>query len=94
MEPEQYRILNYLDSPLKILLWSRNELLSYGVPFLVGVCSSQTLLGFSISVLNFMILKRAKRGVLEWWDGFLYWHLPRGRLFAGFPPSYARHLVG
>lgn len=94
MNTDNHIILNYLDSPLKIILWSRGELLSYITPFLIGLCFSQTILGLTISLINFAIYKRIKRGFLEWWDGAIYWYFPRGHLFYGFPPSYIRQMVG
>lgn len=50
-------ILNHVDSPLKILIWTRGELAMFLCPALLGMLSSKLILGFVISFLNYKLFK-------------------------------------
>jgi type IV conjugative transfer system protein TraL len=94
MNYENHVILNHLDSPLKILLWNKSEILGYVAPFVIGICCSQTILGFCVSLLNFYCYKKAKTGIFEYFYGAIYWNMPNIALFKGCPPSFIKMYVG
>lgn len=88
-------ILGYLDSPLKILYWTKGEILMVLGPFFVSVFLDAFLFGITASFLNVMVIKNYKKrfgkGQLQ---AVLYWYLPPTPRLAGLPLSYIREFLG
>ena len=91
----QHVILGHLDSPLKILLWTKGEILIVLGPFFVSVLLDTFLLGLTACLINVTGIKTYKKhfgkGKLM---AVLYWFLPSNQKLKGLPPSYLRELVG
>lgn len=92
----QHVILNHVDSPLKILIWTKGELLLFILPALTGLLLGQIILGFLVSAFNYKLFGIYKRhfgkGQLQ---AVCYWFLPHmPKQFPGFPPSYIREYQG
>lgn len=77
MHEEHYRLLQYLDKPLRLAFWTLDEAFCIFVPLLSGIFFDEYLLGI-VSALSFYTLlwqvKRAmKKSDMKTW---LYWYLP------------------
>lgn len=89
-------ILNTVDAPLKILIWTKGEIGMFLLPAILGLMFRQTVVGLMVSVLNYRLYKvyQARFGK----DQFLavcYWFLPLARKkFPAAPPSYVREYIG
>jgi type IV conjugative transfer system protein TraL len=87
-------ILNYVDTPLKILFWTVPELFMLFVPCFIGLLISQLMLGIVISLLYSWLTKvyqrRFGKGQLQ---AVFYWFLPNPQ-FKRLPPSFIREYVG
>lgn len=86
-------VLNHIDSPLKILFWTRGELMTFLVPFFGGLLLDSFLIGTVISFGASWVLARSRD------------HLGKGQLqaicyFYGLkqmkasPPSFIREFIG
>ena len=88
-------ILNYLDSAVKILFWTKGELLLILGPFFFGIFFDAFALGIVTSAINFYGIrtyqKRFGKGLLE---AAMYWYLPPFNKLKCFPPSYIREYTG
>ena len=58
MSMQRHVILNYVDSPLKILFWTMPELLMLVVPCFIGLIIDQVTLCLIISIFNFWVSKK------------------------------------
>ena len=54
-------ILSYLDSPLKILFWTKGEILMVLGPFFVSVFLDAFLFGITASFINVIVIKNYKK---------------------------------
>lgn len=54
-------ILNYVDSPIKILFWTKGELTLFLGPFFVGVFSDEFVCGLIVSCLNALVVRQYKK---------------------------------
>mgnify|MGYP000031080819 FL=1 len=91
----QHTILSHLDSPFKILLWTKGEILIVLGPFFVSVLLDTFLLGLAAGLINVTGIKTYKKhfgkGQLM---AVLYWYLPPNQKLFGLPRSYIRLFVG
>lgn len=88
-------ILNYVDTPLKILFWTMPELLLIITPWFVGLIINQLMLGVIVSIFNFWANKKYQ----QWFgkgqfQAVRYWFLPADPKFKTLPPSFIREYVG
>lgn len=95
MSMTRHVILNYVDTPLRILFWTVPELLILIVPLFLGLMIDQLILGVLISVISFWGNKKYQqrfgKGQIE---AVKYWFFPRNRKFKSLPPSFVREYVG
>jgi type IV conjugative transfer system protein TraL len=95
MEIKNHVILNHVDSPLKILFWTKGELCLFLMPFLGGVLTDELLMGVGISLLNGWGVNRYKKtfgkGQLQ---AVIYWFLPAHKTLKVLPQSYIREYMG
>lgn len=88
-------ILNYVDTPLKILFWTVPELLMLFVPCFVGMLISQLTIGMLTAAFYFWLSKVYQRhfgkGQLQ---AVMYWFLPANRRFKNLPHSFIREYLG
>ncbi len=95
MSYDRHVILNSVDSPLRILFWTKGQILLFIVPFFAGMLTDYLLIGCCISVFNAWVCKQYKRrfgkGQLQ---AVLYWYFPATGKLKILPPSYIRHYLG
>lgn len=88
-------ILSHLDSPLKILLWTKGEILMVLGPFFVSVVLDTFLLGLAACLINVSLIKTYKK---RFGEGLLvavmYWYFPPTAKLKGLPVSYIQEYVG
>lgn len=95
MSKERHLILNFLDSPLKILLWTKGEWLLIFVPFLLGVVLNIFFLGVLCSLISIFVIRFFKKhfgkGQLQ---AVMYWYLPSSSKMQNLPLSYIKEYLG
>ena len=95
MSMQRHVILNYVDSPLKILFWTMPELLMLVVPCFIGLIIDQVTLCLIISVFNFWVSKKYQQYFGKGqFQAVTYWFLPRNRRFKTLLPSFVREYIG
>lgn len=95
MSMTRHVILNYVDTPLKILLWTVDEILMLIGPAFLGLIIDQFILGMLISVVYFWGYKRYQRKFGKGqFQAVRYWYLPTSRSFKWLPPSYVQEYLG
>lgn len=88
-------ILGHLDSPLKILFWTKGEILMVLGPFFVSVVLDSFLLGVGACLINVSLIKTYKKRFGEGQlVAVLYWYLPPTARVKGLPVSYVQEYVG
>ncbi len=92
---DKHAILNYIDTPLIIILWTKGELLMVLGPFFVSVVLDTFLLGLATCLLNSYLIKvykkRFGKGMLV---AVLYWYFPHMKGLKGIPRSCVRKYFG
>jgi type IV conjugative transfer system protein TraL len=95
MSSREHVILNHVDSPLKILFWTKGEISLFLGPFFIGMFLDEFIFGVFVSILNAWVVsqykKRFGRGQLQ---AVLYWYLPQIKSLSAIPPSYVREYLG
>ena len=96
MRGQCYIIPRYLDEPMRLVLWTWDELLIFAVPtWLFYQLLGQLLIGIIIGIVALLGLKRAKgdrgRAVLQ---QMAYWYLPEIIPLQGSPPAYIQTYIG
>ncbi len=95
MSMQQHVILNYVDTPLKILFWTVPELLIWVVPTFIGLMLNQLLLGVLTSLLYVWGAKHYQRHFGKGqFQAVRYWFLPSDGRFKSLPPSFIREYLG
>ena len=88
-------ILSHLNSPLKILFWTKGEILMVLGPFFVSVVLDTFLLGLAACLINITLIKTYKKrfgeGLLV---GVMYWYFPPTAKLKGLPRSCVREYLG
>lgn len=88
-------MLNHVDTPLKLLLWTVPEILMMIVPFFLGLMLEQLLMGLLVSIAYFYIYKKYQRKFGKGqFQVVNYWYFPTGKRFKTLPPSYLREYLG
>ena len=94
MSVNRHVILNHLDSPLKILMWTTGEIALYVIPLFLGLCFDQLTLGMVVCVLNYWLNKQYKKRFGKGqFQAVLYWFLPKSKI-KKLPPSHIREYLG
>jgi type IV conjugative transfer system protein TraL len=95
MSYNRHVILNSVDSPLRILFWTKGQILLFAVPFFMGVMVDQPLMGCLVSGFNAWVCRHYQRrfgkGQLQ---AVLYWYFPSTGKLKAIPPSYIRDYLG
>jgi len=95
MTSKNHIILNHVDTPLRILFWTKGELLLFLAPSVAGLLFEQLVMGLCVSSLNMYVCRQYKKrfgkGQLS---AVLYWYFPKTSRNKGFPPSYVRDYLG
>lgn len=90
-----YIILNHIDSPLKILFWTKGEIVLFISPFFIGMILDQFLVGVGLSFLNVWAVsvykKKFGKGQLQ---AVMYWYLPKSKKLKNIPSAGVREYVG
>lgn len=93
---EKYSIPQYIDEPMKLIIWTVDEVLAFLVP--VGIATAffnQPLIGLIISALIVYGLHKIKGEQGHYFMFHLmYWYLPNTGQLKVTPPSYVRKLLG
>ena len=89
-------ILNTVDAPLKILIWTKGEIGMFLLPALLGLMFRHTVVGLVISVVNYRLYKiYQQRFGKDQFQAVCYWHLPHStKRLPAIPPSYIREYIG
>ena len=95
MSRKNHLILNHVDTPLRILFWTKGELLLFLAPSVAGLIFEQLIGGILVSGINMYVCRQYKKkfgkGQLS---AVLYWYFPRSNRNKGFPLSYVRNYLG
>lgn len=85
-------ICRYIDDPPSVFFWEIDEVMVFGVCFIVGILSNSLLIFFMIGAGCATILQRMKKSQSDgFFMHFLYWH---GILkLKGCLPSYIRDFI-
>lgn len=94
MSVNRHVILNHLDSPLKILMWTTGEIALYITPLFIGLCCDQLTVGLGVSFLNVWLNKQYKKRFGKGqFQAVMYWFFPTNNL-KKLPPSHIREYLG
>jgi conjugal transfer pilus assembly protein TraL len=96
MSIPQYRLVNLLDEPERILFFTVEEFLMLIVPIAMGLKFHHSGYGLFLGICGlYSIHKFKKRDGEAFFQYWVYWNLPLwfGR-FKKIPPAYFRTLVG
>jgi type IV conjugative transfer system protein TraL len=95
MSKRTHVIFNFLDSPLKILLWTKGEWSLIFGPFLLGVVLNTFFLGVLCSLISIFVIRFFKKhfgkGQLQ---AVMYWYLPPTSKLKFLPLSYKKEYLG
>ena len=96
MNEKKYRIPQYLDNPMKIILWTLDELLLFLIPFLVLMLAfGSPITGLVVGGLSMMGMKWVKGSQGHYFIyNLMYWYLPPVFLMSKTPPSHIRAYIG
>lgn len=95
MQMQRHVVLNYLDTPLKILFWTVPEILMLIVPIFIGLIIEQLILGLTISILSFWLNKKYNQHFGKGrFQVVKYWFLPPESKFRTLPKSFVREYLG
>lgn len=92
----EHVILNYLDTPARILIWPVSEFMMVATPALIVLMMGHPIIALALTCVLIWGIRLFKRlfgpGMLE---GVLYWYVIHNR--TKFPitlPSFIRELIG
>lgn len=95
MSMNRHFILNYVDTPLRLLLWTVPEILMLIGPFFLGLILEQLTLGFVTSILYFYGYKKYQQKFGKGqFHAVKYWYFPTDGRFKTLPASYLREYIG
>jgi type IV conjugative transfer system protein TraL len=95
MSMTRHVILNHVDSPLKILLWTVPELLMLVMPIILGLMADQLTLGIAVIFLYFWVSKKYRQHFGQGqFHAVKYWYFPKDKRFKTLAPSYIREYFG
>ena len=92
---KEYVVLNYVDTPLKILFWTKGEIALFFLPMFFGLCFEFFVAGIVLSFLSALLINRYKktfgRGQLQ---SVTYWFMLRAKPLAIFPEAFKQEFPG
>jgi len=93
---DKNHIPQYLDEPMRLILWTLDEAAAFFVPFFILLwVFNQTVLGVIIGTALVLVLKRLKGEQGHYFIySLMYWHLPAVVRFKSTPPSHYREFLG
>jgi len=92
---KRHVILNYVDTPLKILFWTVPEILLLVVPLLIGLMINQLILAIIISLVNCWANKKYQQHFGKGqFQAVSYWFFPQDMRFKILAPSFIREYQG
>jgi type IV conjugative transfer system protein TraL len=95
MSKESHLILNFLDSPLKILFWTKGEVVLTLGPFILGIVLDAFSFGIICSLVSVFTIRffkvRFGKGQLQ---AVMYWYLPPSSKLKYLPSSYIKEYLG
>ncbi len=92
---KRHVILNYVDTPLKILFWTVSEILMLIVPLFIGLMINQLMLALIIILFNFWANKKYQQHFGKGqFQAVSYWFFPRDIRFKNLAPSFIREYQG
>ena len=95
MDKAKHLIFNFLDSPLKILFWTKGELVLTVGPFLLGIVLDAFGFGIICALVCIFAIRFFKRhfgkGQLL---AVMYWYLPPPSKLKYLPLSYKKEYLG
>lgn len=96
MDQKKYCMPRYLDQPMKIFLWTVDEVAAFCVPFFISMfVFHHELIGIFIGAACLMLVKRLKGENGHYFlMNLAYWHLPQIVRFRVIPPSFIRSFRG
>jgi type IV conjugative transfer system protein TraL len=95
MSVNPHVILNHVDSPVKVLLWTRSELALYVSPAICGLFLDQLVSGIIVSGINVWLNRHYKKRFGKGqFQAVMYWFLPTTWRIKKLPPSYIREYLG
>lgn len=95
-ENQKYYIPRYLDEPMRLILWTWDELTAFLLPLItIYMITNQLLAGIFVGLLLFVGLKKLKGDQGHYFlRAFAYWHLPQIIRLKKTPASYIREYIG
>lgn len=93
---DKHHVPQYLDEPIKIILWTIDEFIVFIVPcFILLWVFDQTILGVVVGVALVLALRKLKGEQGHYFlYSMMYWHLPAMIQFKSTPPSVYREFLG
>ena len=86
-------LLNYLDEPVKFLLWTFPEIISFVIPLFTCLFLGSLIMGCLIGLLLFFLYRFIRQKVGHGGvKAFLYWYLPTPTSSICMP-SYQREWI-
>lgn len=94
-DTNKHAILHYLDEPLRILYWTKEEIIFYiGIPF-VGMIVDQELLGIVVPIVGALFHRAYKKRFSNINLVIMrYWYFPPNNRFQCIPASYIKNYIG
>lgn len=96
MSIQRHVILSHVDTPLRIVFWTKAEAALILLPLLIGGALGYFLIGAVMSGVHLYGMRFYKKhfgkGKLR---AVLYWFFPHSKSrYPALPPSYIRHYLG
>lgn len=93
---DKYYFPQNLDVPVKIILWTLDEILVFLVPFMMGfLMFGSPMAGMFSGTILVVLLKKIKGEEGCYFLAHLtYWHLPPIVRYRATPPSHTRQYLG
>jgi len=93
---DKNHVPQYLDEPVRIILWPIDELICFLVPFLILFWGfDQILLGVATGIALVLGLRKLKGEQGHYFlYSVMYWYLPAMVRFKSTPASYYREFLG
>ena len=93
---DKYQIPRYLDDPFRVVFWTLDELVVFGIPFvLLFFTFNSPLIAMVVATIAVLGMRKLKgdRGP-HFLLHLVYWYLPPISRFKVVPPSHIRFILG
>ena len=93
---DKYSIPQYIDEPMKILIWTLDVVIAFIVPVGIAIFFfNQPIIGALFSCVIVYGLKKIKGEQGHYFIfNVMYWYLPDTGVLKATPPSNVRELIG